>query len=896
MVDVKVLNIREDPIGYVASETLDVPGPVLIVFPTARNIRSFHKILGRMAGDGAVRSPDCFEVNGFVTRCLDAGGRGLVSRSLRPFYLQQAMQRVDRERLDQIFRGSTPGLQEDFMEFAATGARILRFFDEMYAEKITTSRLAVAALYTDYEKHMAVLEEVAGAYRSVLEEHGLTDPMFLKMDGAVHTGWLERYGRLYFLVGGYLTRFETDLLKDIAERCDIEIILRYEGAPDEQVNRIFHTFDAEPVTVDTAPLPQAVDIRAFEEAAGQFGFIISSIERALNAGIGPDEIVVVLPDENLKRILAALDRRRIFNYAMGLDLRDTVWYSFLTVLNALFADRVDHAYRAEHAIAFLKHPFIMNLRTEEAWIDDVVGKIKERNRLVLGEGDFCRPEAVRDVFSEARALMTKERGYAEFVTALASFLDRLFTTMDESFIESLSRSPDFLEARKALMNFLYQSASMPYGMVYRATNPVKHMGYLLSEAGRLRYNDVAGGDITVMGMLETRNLSFRAVIIPDMNEEFIPPRNEKEMFLNTPIRESVGIPTYRDRENLARHYFMSLVKNADMVFLSYVERDDRPIRSRFIEEILIERGHTGEDPAWLRQRREFESLVFDARPVKAAKADIGEIPKEEAVIGHIRSRGLSPSMLETYRLCSYRFYLAHVKNIREPVELTEELTARELGNILHDALRAVYSEKKVFSSAGELAERIREAVTAAASRYDVFKVSAEAEFQLEVIRDKLFRFAESEVKRFEEGWTPHLLEENMVIDFDGIRLSGRIDRVDTREIGGKREAFIIDYKYRNVARLRNIRYDESFTAFQLPLYRLILENERPDLEIEGMGYYDIRDDFRLVAVKEHGTAGDFRRLLEEAIREILSPDVPFIRTDDLKTCTYCTFAGICGRK
>lgn len=898
MVEIKVLDILDDPIAYVATGIGDDPASRLIVFPTARNIRHFYGALSMMMKGKAVVSPYCVEVNEFIKQCLDAGGKALVANNLRPLYLRKAISRLENTRLEEIFKGGSRRVCNDFVEFAATGSRILRFFDEIYAEKVTAEMLTRATLYTDYEKHIEILKELAESYRDALAEDGLIDPMFLKMEGRIHAQRLEGIDKIYFLVGGYLTGFELELLRDIAEKKELEIILRYEGGPDRQVEKIFTAFGKEGPVLGKAALPSVVEIRAFEVVAEQFGLIMHAVEKALKAGIPPEEIAVILPDENTKRILRGLDRERVFNYAMGLDFKDTVFFSFLKSIDSLFRERVDHDhYRTERVITFIGHPFITNLGGKPDFTDEFVHTVKEKNRLILKADDFCTSDELRNLFSRVKALLTDQTGYGDFLLSTAELIETLMPVLDKDFVDAITRSPEFREAKNVFMDFLYQSASLPYDGVYKDRDPLGHMRYLMEQLGRLSYSDVAGGFITVMGMLETRNLRFRAVVIPDMNEGIMPARNEKEMFLNTSVREMMGIPTYHDRENLVGHYFVGLVKNADMVFLSYVERDDRSVRSRFIEEILIETGHTGEDPSWLRQGGRYKELVFNStsRPVSHATPDV--ISKDKSVLKILEGMTFTPYALSAYRRCSYNFYLRYVRGVSEPSELRDELIPMDMGTLLHRALKNVYREKKSFADAGELYRRMREEVRGEAERgYDIFRVSPQARFELDVILDKLYRFAESETERIKKGWIPGFLEYTIAFSLGSRKFAGRIDRVDVKDgEGGKKTAFIIDYKFSNIKGLKHFRYDGSFSEFQLPLYRLMFENRHPEYEIEGFGFYDLKDRLEMVAVAEHDTPEVFVDLLREVTDEIVSPAGTFVKTEDTGLCMRCGFKRICGR-
>jgi ATP-dependent helicase/nuclease subunit B len=897
MIDIKAFDLTDDPIRYVAGKTFHDAASYLVVFPSARAVRHFHRTLSVLNDDATAVSPYCYEVNGFIVRCFDAEGLSLVPRQLRPFYLHKAVGNIEEERLYELFRDGTIAMQGDFITFASTGGRILTFYEELFAEMVETSDLKKASLYTDYERHITILDDIMNTYEELIHHDGHTDVMFLKKKMKIEVGWLKRFRKIYFILGGFLTRFEIELLKEIGEAKDLEVVLSYEGRPDGQIKKIYDHFNAEIETHQTAGLPSAIEIRAFDEVTGQFGLVMHGVERALRSGIEPADIAVVLPDESFKCVLYGMDRNRIFNFAMGLDLKDSLWYSFFKLIELLFVERVNGSYfRSGNVIALLRHPFVVNRSSDRRWLDDLIAELKRNNRLVLGEQDIRLIDGVEDLFEQITFLVSLECTYNKFCLSVASFLEKLMTQMTSGFMGSISRSPDFSEAHKAIINHLFHSAVLPFDKVYSGSDPLKHLAYLNSQLERTTYNDVAGGFITVMGMLETRNIKYKAVIIPDMNEEMMPPRNEKEMFLNTRIREDLGLPTYRDRESLARNYAMTLMKNADMVFLSYVERDERPIRSRFIEEILMQQGHKGDDPPWIEEKRVYEDLIFAITRHKEGSLLSDVIPKDERALKCIEGMSYTPYKLRMYRLCPYKFYLMYIKGLEEPVEIAEKLEARDIGNLVHTALKNIYERNTAFSDPQTLHALIRDEVAKASGLYDMFKVSAHAVFERDILVDKLYQFAVNEIKRFEEGWSPEFLEHEVHMERKGLTYSGRIDRIDLREDGGTRQAAIIDYKFSNVKRLKSVTYDEAFVEFQLPLYRMMLKENDPDLVIDGFGYYDLKDTFGLVMVAEKGSEGAFVSLLDNVTEEIRSTDTDFVRTEDPSICMYCGFARICGRK
>ena len=52
-------------------------------------------------------------------------------------------------------------------------------------------------------------------------------------------------------------------------------------------------------------------------------------------------------------------------------------------------------------------------------------------------------------------------------------------------------------------------------------------------------------------------------------------------------------------------------------------------------------------------------------------------------------------------------------------------------------------------------------------------------------------------------------------------------------------------------------------------------------------------------LEDRPQSAEFTRLTRERLKDMLAemvdPDVPFRRTDELRTCSYCDFKMICGR-
>jgi hypothetical protein len=156
------------------------------------------------------------------------------------------------------------------------------------------------------------------------------------------------------------------------------------------------------------------------------------------------------------------------------------------------------------------------------------------------------------------------------------------------------------------------------------------------------------------------------------------------------------------------------------------------------------------------------------------------------------------------------------------------------------------------------------------------------------------------------------LEHDARTTWKGFSLRGRIDVVEERDGA----AFLIDYKssanragYR--MRLDKLLLDDRATwhkaipTLQLPFYVILhaAETGRPPADIHALflllGRTQVDSGIELPlfaeAAEVHESWPVVVRVIEELLQEIVSPDVPFSPTPDLRsTCPRCDFTAICG--
>jgi RecB family exonuclease len=151
-------------------------------------------------------------------------------------------------------------------------------------------------------------------------------------------------------------------------------------------------------------------------------------------------------------------------------------------------------------------------------------------------------------------------------------------------------------------------------------------------------------------------------------------------------------------------------------------------------------------------------------------------------------------------------------------------------------------------------------------------------------KKSLERFCQVEIERFSRGWSVYGCEMKRSVMYEGMRLIGTIDRVDIRE----NEIEVLDYKTGNYTLYTKNNFTEA-TDFQLEFYALLAA----DLgELSGCGFYDLKESL----IVAEPFLQEKLELLKSHIADLLAiEDVNFSKCEDIKYCTYCEYAIMCGR-
>jgi len=776
-----------------------------IVLPSARAIRHEQQ----MQTSETLFLPHYITMSDFIAKLTLVEGYKLIDEDSRVLLLLEA---------SDFHAFSNLQIERNFFTFTKNSAYIFKFFEELSAELYDINELANADVYAEYEEHIAILQELYRRYEKLCNEKKLLDRIFLPKLYAFNESYAKAQHNVLIQLDGYLTNFELALLQKATEFTAVRVRFWATSFNEKMQNRFrelgfvlekgfmyeLSLNSREILKKEKIEKDYRLTCNSFGESVLQIAFVQQKIYEFVQKGYKAENIAVVLPNEAMAPLLKSFDEKSNLNFAMGESYKNTSIYIKLSAtLSAIEQDS------------------------------------KENEARVQRVGD--------ELFLLLHSIYYKKVSEVDFIAVMQEILT-FFTNKQEKkiFLEELHKIEKILTFMqdmgvKSLMNIFMQRLSMR------------------------TLDDVRGGKVTVMGVLETRSVAFDAVIIIDFDDKNVPKRSDKDMFLNTQIRKSAGLPTMNDRENLQKHYYAMLMQRSKEVAISYVS-SSQSSGSRFLKELGIE------------EKNIYSEIAFAEILFKRAKKE--EIEEEEIVQEYsFKDRELSATRLKTFLTCKRRYYYKYMKQIQNheiPKDMPQE---HAIGNVVHNALREVYAKEDYYTDARKLQSDIEEAL-------DRFCGESELDKYLVAMQKKRLQgFVEAEIERFRQGWRVVATERYLKTSFAGITIVGQIDRIDKKE----NALAVLDYKTGSYT-LANKNNFMDATDFQLAFYYLLAGSLG---DVQSCGFYDLKES-RIVP---ESFLQEKLEVLQSHIKDLLRIEsINFEKCEDMRACQFCEYAILCGRE
>ena len=645
------------------------------------------------------------------------------------------------------------------------------------------------------------------------------------------------------------------------------------------------------------------------------------------------ETAVVLCNEALLQpVLHSLPAEvKHVNITMGFPLSQTPVYSFLIALLELHTHGFNFKsgrYTFQSVVTLLKHPYTRQLTGQAELLEK---ELTRNNRFYPLPGELGKDEFLTRLFTPLSGNLNLCIRLSETLQQVASIYQANTSgTEDTDAFNQLYRESLF----KAYTTINRFRTLIEEDELTVQSETFRRLLVKVLSATNIPFHGEPAIGMQVMGVLETRNLDFRHLVLLSVNEGQLPKSGGDSSFIPYNLRKAFGMTTIEHKIAVYAYYFYRLLQRAERITLIYNTSSDGLNRgewSRFMLQFLIEWPHpitrqfleAGQSPQGTSSitvektpdvMRQMQSL-FDVRANPKAK--------------------FSPSALNYYLDCPLKFYYRYVAGLSAPDEVSAEIDSATFGSIFHYAAEHIYKDltthgKVINKEALETLLRndvkLQDYVDTAFKKL-FFNVPQNEKPEYNgvqlinsaVIARYLKQLLQNDLRYAPFTFIASEMEVDEPIDIQtpkGViksRIGGIIDRMDSKD-GTLR---IVDYKTGgdadtppHVESLFIPDKKRSNYVFQTFLYAAIMCRKQPTMKIAPALLYIHRaatETYSPViqmgesrkpkeAVEDFSKyEKEYRERLQGLLEEIFNPEKSFAQTEIIEKCTYCDFKALCKR-
>ena len=419
----------------------------------------------------------------------------------------------------------------------------------------------------------------------------------------------------------------------------------------------------------------------------------------------------------------------------------------------------------------------------------------------------------------------------------------------------------------------------------------------------------------VMGILESRLLDFKNLVLLSVNEGIFPKNSVQLSLIPYNLRKGFGLLTQEHQDAIFSYHFYHMLQRTENLSLVYSTKQNDFGKSevsryihqiKFDERIKLSNYHISD-----------KAGIFTVKPIVIKRNHRIRELLNEYLEG---KRKLSPTSVSAYINCKLMFYFKYLAKLTPPDEITDEMDGKMFGNILHLSLGKLYfpligktvNEKDV--------EYLLKDIQLDSALNQSFNEVIGGGGQVDYKTGKLlinFQILKNYVKRvlyFDKQTCPFFLKgfeipvqytilANIENKKHELALGGYIDRLIEKE--GK--LFVQDFKTGNVE-TKTKSIDDLFKETdkkdyaairQVFIYSLSLGFESVRPQILSVRKKLSQEEISIYIEKEiveniQSCKEEFAEKLNETVEQLFMSD-EFTQTEYEKNCEWCDYKQICRR-
>ena len=619
------------------------------------------------------------------------------------------------------------------------------------------------------------------------------------------------------------------------------------------------------------------------------------------------DTAIVLCDENLlQSVVHALPEEvKKVNITTGYPLAQSPFATLVNQLIALQTDGYDtkrKRFRQRYLDRVLRHPYAIYFDFD-TMINSSTKELSTLNSQLSTITDI-----LQHIGTEARD--NDDPFFQESLFRTYTLVNRLKTLVENGDLDC-----DLTTFRR-LLNQLIQSTTIPF------------------------HGEPAEG-LQIMGVLETRNLDFKHVLVLSANEGNMPKNVSDSSFIPYSIRKAHDLTTIDHKVAIYAYYFHALLQRATDIALLYnnaTEDGNRGEMTRFMLQFMVESPHQNIQKYHLSPKSSGESPILS--PFTSLSLPLNSLPKT-----------LSPTDINRYLRCPKLFFYRNIAGIHETNNAdADDIDSRVFGNIFHRAAELIYKkigtnrllQKSDLEPYTKEPQQIEMAVDQAFEEEFKNILSSKNNSQhptpntqhltlngLQIINRRVIIDYLKRLLEIDQKLTPFTvidvetpIRHEFTVHGQPITIKGIIDRLDCINA----QIRVIDYKtggktaktidsVEEIFDPANITKKHSDYYLQTLLYATILEENPKLINFPLSGGTEGGSPISPALIFIQHTSGDnydptlcfgkepisdirqykveFKQRLQQLLEEIFDPSQTFPPTDDLDRCKNCPYKKIC---
>lgn len=426
-----------------------------------------------------------------------------------------------------------------------------------------------------------------------------------------------------------------------------------------------------------------INILSCPQLTGQVKAAASILESLSEEAIA--ETLILLADEDLlvpllKNIPAKVGRA---NITLGLSLDNSIlktWIELIFKIQKGLQTNKSAYHKDLFEICY--HPLIEVILTESEKQELVLFElaIKTKNLIYVNPLKISVPEKLKPIIELIYTDWKNDWASATRLIRQVNLLIYQILESENEYEKALLETFD-----KSIID-LQNCLSEEFPVMSLSTFKIIFTQHYASETIAYYGNPLDG--LQIMGLLETRMLDFKRIIVIGMNEKNMPPSNQINSLIPMDLRRYFGMPTVREKQGIFAHHFYRLLHEVEEMYITYSANQqdfNSSEKSRYIMQLELELSQINPAIQFNYLDYTIQNTQVDVNAHTIKKNDYNKTLVKNYLIS-----GVSASGLGNYIACPLNFFYENILKFRDEIKVEEDLESNTFGTLMHKVLEDLY--------------------------------------------------------------------------------------------------------------------------------------------------------------------------------------------------------------